>query len=343
MRHIWLLLVLAASACAGPRREVRGALPPASGMTGNAGDPLAVEAWLAIAVDDVAESTDAVRVEARTRGGKVIAEDSTGRRGGGGETTLQVRLPPEQLESFLGWLERLGDVSARRVQTVDSTKTVAESDIALDNLELTLGRLRDLASRPGIGLPELLQLEREMERVRGDIEKAKAERRRLADRVVMAAVEVNLQEPSAPWTGSARAKLFPGPRAAGLLLLAPGERKALRAGGGVTLHFSRGFTFTLDVFQGPEDEPVSAFVSIGGAIYSDFLGRGRRRFLNPYLGLRTGYAYLDRSQFLLAGELGIELFKHRHVLVEVNVRMNGLLSSEPAAVLIGGAGFVVAF
>ena len=88
---------------------------------------------------------------------------------------------------------------------------------------------------------------------------------------------------------------------------------------------------------------MTAFASIGGAIYSDYLGRGRRTFLNPYLGARAGYGYFLRSRFLLAGEIGVELLKLRHVLVEANVRVVGLLSAEPRAAIVAGAGFVIAF
>ena len=48
---------------------------------------------------------------------------------------------------------------------------------------------------------------------------------------------------------------------------------------------------------------------------------GRRRWLNPYLGARVGYGYLSGDKApILGGEVGIELFKHRYVLVDVAAR-----------------------
>jgi hypothetical protein len=56
-----------------------------------------------------------------------------------------------------------------------------------------------------------------------------------------------------------------------------------------------------------------------------------------------GYGWFESSHFLLAGELGLELFKHKHILIETNVRMLGMLSKDPNAALVGGLGFVIAF
>jgi hypothetical protein len=62
----------------------------------------------------------------------------------------------------------------------------------------------------------------------------------------------------------------------------------------------------------------------GSALYSDFLSGGRRRFLNPYIGYRVGYAWIDdRSAFLFGGEVGLELFKHEWVLVDAQARALG--------------------
>jgi Domain of unknown function (DUF4349) len=337
------LALLLAGACTAPKRAVSIPSPAAPAVTSSAADPLIAEAWIAVAVDDVGDSARAVRTEARARGGKIVGEMSTGTRGSERETTLHVRVPPEQLEPFIAWVERLGSVSSRRIESADAGKVVEDTELALANLELTLGRLRDLAGRPGIGLAELLQLEREMERVRGDIEKTKAEKRRWDDAVAMAAVEVDLDEPTTPWTGSARAKLYPGPRVAGFYLVAADERDAWRFGGGATVHVSRGFNLSLDVFDGPGDESVAVMASVGGALYSDYLGRGRGRFLNPYLGLRMGYGYFLQSHFLVAGEVGLELWKHKHFLVEANVRAVGLLSDDPWLAIVSGVGFVLSF
>jgi hypothetical protein len=53
---------------------------------------------------------------------------------------------------------------------------------------------------------------------------------------------------------------------------------------------------------------------------------GTRRFINPYLGWRLGYArFAGRNEFALAGTLGVELGKTHYVGVDLAARGIGLL------------------
>ena len=71
--------------------------------------------------------------------------------------------------------------------------------------------------------------------------------------------------------------------------------------------------------------PDVLLLTAGGDVYSDFLGGGRRRFLNPYLGLRVGYARVAGANDLAgAGTIGVELFKSRYATIDTDVRVLGL-------------------
>src|SRR5207253_10443510 len=108
------------------------------------------------------------------------------------------------------------------------------------------------------------------------------------------------------------AKFFPGLR---LPALVDFGRKTTEAyvGGGFALRFSRTVSLDLDVLKRPESHergPDAVLASLGGEIYSDLLGGGRRRYMNPYLGWRVGYAHFDvDNQALLGATLGLELYK----------------------------------
>lgn len=52
--------------------------------------------------------------------------------------------------------------------------------------------------------------------------------------------------------------------------------------------FSRSFSLDVTVLPRHDADARSDLFSASFAGYSDFLGGGRRRFLNPYLGLRLG-------------------------------------------------------
>jgi hypothetical protein len=134
-----------------------------------------------------------------------------------------------------------------------------------------------------------------------------------------------------------------------LVLLNREGRERSRLGGGAVVHIAvPRVTLELDVFEDPGEgaaaEGHAVIATFGGAFYSDFLGRGRRAFLNPYIGARLGYAHLGESSFVAAAEIGIELFKHKYVLVDANVRALGLLGGDQNhAAILPGASIVFAF
>jgi hypothetical protein len=311
-----------------------GSGPPPSDP-GKKTDALVIEGWLRLEVDAVAKAADTLRAKVAEVGGRIVTEElnasdnaSYGRIG--------IRLPPEKALEFLDWLEKQGDVVSRRLQATDVSKTLVDYAIRLENLELTLRRLQDLVKRDGINMQEVIALEREMERVRGEIERLKGEQRWLLDRVAYATIEVQLATKQGVVLGGPKAKFHPGPRASMIFLTDPNMRESTRLGAGVSLHIERSFQLDIDFFAAPEgatmdeDDDTWVFITAGGAAYSDFLGRGKRRFLNPYLGLRLGYARMDDSRFVLAGEAGLELFKHKYVMVEAAVRALGTMNGDGA-------------
>jgi hypothetical protein len=79
-------------------------------------------------------------------------------------------------------------------------------------------------------------------------------------------------------------------------------------------------------------------------MYSDHLGAGGRRWLNPYIGFRLGYGYLDYHSFVLQAEAGVELFKHDFLLIDASVRATGFLGSDNVdGGLVSSASIVFAF
>ncbi len=90
------------------------------------------------------------------------------------------------------------------------------------------------------------------------------------------------------------------------------------------MRFSRAISLDLDVFKRPGSDqrgPDAVLASIGGEIYSDLLGGGERRYLNPYLGWRAGYARLDSdNQALIGATLGLELYKNRWFGLDAEAR-----------------------
>jgi hypothetical protein len=157
---------------------------------------------------------------------------------------------------------------------------------------------------------------------------------------------VTLQREAGELADTLETKFYPGPRLTMLTLLDPEGRTRNRLGGGVALHVPvPRVSFELDVFERVDGEEHRAVLAtFGGAAYSDHLGRGVRRFLNPYVGLRMGYGYLGASAFALQADAGLELVKLRAVLVDLNTRFTGFITGDGTdTALITALSVVVAF
>ena len=104
-------------------------------------------------------------------------------------------------------------------------------------------------------------------------------------------------------------------------------------------------TFDLSIFpHGASGDTRVVIATFGAALYSSYLRDGRRRWLNPYVGGRFGYGYLGgEGSALIAGELGIELFKHKYLLVDTSLRAVAFVRSNAEAGLQGTLGLSVPF
>ena len=352
-----LVAAVALSACAasGAMKVAQPtAAPPSAGVATAPAEAapvlpeqMVIEGALTVEVTDVGDVIPALRAQVEALGGRVVHEESRG-AATSWRAQVRLRLPPDQVEPIATWLAGHGRIVDKRITGTDVSRTLFDQDLALANLETTGARLTQLLAQGGLAMADILAIEQELTRIRGEIERIKGERRYLADRVAQATLEVSLSRADGA-VRVASAKAYPGLRFAALSLLDPDGRRRTRLGGGVVLHTElRTASFELDVFAPTGDgdggaATRAAIATLGGAGYSDFLGRGRRRFGNPYLGLRMGYAYLDGSRFAIQGEAGLELWKHEHALIDVNVRATGLIGARTDLGVVSGASAVIAF
>lgn len=291
-------------------------------------EKLVVEAWIRLQADDVARAAAAVAARVEAEGGRVVSSSVEGPDRAASSAALELRVPPEKASAFAGWLSTLGVIESRRTLASDVGKLMFDQELALKNLELTMARLQKLVETE-VPVKELLEIEKEMTRVRGEIERVKGEQLWLADRVELATITLTIVREGGPIDPSPDARVYPGPRLALLSLIDPEGRPRTRVGGGVTLHVHRYFTVDLDVFPRKDGESRAVLATAGTALYSSFLGVGRRRFLNPYLGTRVGYGYLSgEACVVVAGELGLELYRHRYLLVEAAARVVAFFRDE---------------
>lgn len=308
---------------------------------------LVVEGSLQLAVAEPAGLLAALRAQVEQAGGRVVEEEE---RGLAAEWSARVKLrvPPDKLDAIIAWLGGRGDVLDKQLLISDVAKQLFDAELALKNATLTSERLEALIKQGGLTMADVLAVERELTRLRGEIEAIKGQAAFLKDRVALSTLEVTLSRKSGS-VRMAEAKAYPGGRFAALVLLDPEGRARTRVGGGFVLHtVFRAATLELDLFEEKADgdggDPsMSVLATFGGAMYSDFLGRGERRFGNPYLGFRTGYGYLDSHRWVVQAEAGVELWKSQRFLLDASVRATGLIGERSDGALVLGASAVVAF
>ncbi|MFL5304465.1 MAG: DUF4349 domain-containing protein, partial [Polyangia bacterium] len=287
---------------------------------------------LTLRTQDVDGVTRDVRAHAAEVGAAVVG-DAVSVTAEGEQAVLRLRLPPNQAVAFADWLGQRATLVSRRLQAADVSRHFVDQEVAIKNLQITIDRLRDLAQRPNAALNDVLAVERELTRVRGELEAIEGEHRLLQDQVARATLTVTILPTRAALSATAPVATEPElkfelvPHATVLHFLddRPG-RGQTRAGGGVSLMFARAFTLDFTFLPQHQADARSYLFGLSVAGYSDFLGGGRRRFLNPYLGLRLGAGSLDdHGAFLFGGEVGVELLRYKLFLVDLTGRALGVI------------------
>lgn len=325
--------------------QTPSAPPTAQPLATQKTDPekLVVEAWIAMRVDDPAKATAEIRAKVEAAGGRVISENVIGPQNKASSAAMELRVPPLEAAGFQSWLGSKGLIESRRVMATDVGKQLFDQELALKNLDVTMTRLQKIAEKDA-PMKELIEIENEMTRVRGQIERIKGEQRWLLDRVAFATITLTLTREGGPVEFAPHARIHPGIHLATLTLIDPGDRPRSRVGGGGTIHIKRWLTFDLDVFPRRDGDSRAVVGTFGGALYSSFLGGGRRSFLNPYLGYRFGVGYLSgESSAVIGAEVGLELYKHKYVQLEASLRALAFLREDTDAALHGQLGLAIPF
>ncbi|MBI2897264.1 MAG: DUF4349 domain-containing protein [Deltaproteobacteria bacterium] len=145
------------------------------------GPLLIYEATLNLAVYQVQDNQRAV---------VQIAQELGGYLGQQNDQTVVVRVPAAKFREALGRVEALGDVLHRNIQALDVSEQFRDLQIRLRNAEQVRDRLAALLEQAN-NVEQSLQIERELERLTGEIESMKGRLRFLEDRISFSTITVN--------------------------------------------------------------------------------------------------------------------------------------------------------
>jgi ABC-type multidrug transport system fused ATPase/permease subunit len=125
-----------------------------------------------------------------------MAQDGTSPDSGPLQAYVVVRVPADRYAAFIEEAAKLGTVRYQAESTDDVTQQHIDLKARLDNLKAQEIRLRDFFAKAK-NVTEMLQIENELARVRGDIESLSAQVAYLERQAAMATVTIELTEPKA--------------------------------------------------------------------------------------------------------------------------------------------------
>ena len=124
-----------------------------------------------------------------------IGELNAGGSSGSGRTiTATLRVPADQLDATMVEVKALGRVESESQGGQDVTSQYVDLQARLANSRNTEERLTDLLRNRTGKLSDVLQVEQELSRVRGEIEEMEAERKTMANQVSYATLNATITE-----------------------------------------------------------------------------------------------------------------------------------------------------
>ncbi|MEM8523088.1 MAG: DUF4349 domain-containing protein [Bacteroidota bacterium] len=112
-------------------------------------------------------------------------------------TSWTIRVPQASFEPLLAQIETLGEVKSKNLYSQDVTDQYRDTEIRLETLEKSRQGYLELLNKAE-KVSEILEIERELERINVEIESMKGQLKRLDSQVQYATITVNLQEKVKP-------------------------------------------------------------------------------------------------------------------------------------------------
>lgn len=130
-----------------------------------------------------------------TQAGGYVAENSSNRLANGKlQGTLVVKVRPDRLDAFMDQLKSLGDLKNQTLGTEDVTKAYLDTDARMRNAQRMEARLLDILQKNTGKVTDLLQVEKELARVREEIETMQGQLKYWDSLVQLATIRISLSE-----------------------------------------------------------------------------------------------------------------------------------------------------
>ncbi len=203
---IWIVLLCIVLACshgpdAGSVSESSSALSQVPAPGANSAAPGAAviqrkrirKATLYLVVDELTHSRGKLEKLVTESQGFVESIESVAQHYAAVASVVMVaRIPETRLDAVVAQARKLGRVGQESQESKDVTREIVDTDARLRNMQRTEERLLALLGEQSAALADVLAVERELTRVRGEIEQLSAALKALEHDVAMATLTVHL-------------------------------------------------------------------------------------------------------------------------------------------------------
>jgi hypothetical protein len=189
-----------AYAAAAPELPAPSSLVPAPAQADSTAPPtedqrkLIRNASVLYEVPDFTKASDMIAGIIANMQGFVASQNSDRGANGKMEGTIVAKVPPQSLDAFLQKLHELGDLKNQNISTDDVTKDYFDTEARVHNALIEEQRLQQLLTTNTDHLDQLLEVERELARVRQSIEEMQGTLKYYNTMIQFATVTISLSE-----------------------------------------------------------------------------------------------------------------------------------------------------
>lgn len=167
--------------------------PPPSPMP--SAQKLMRSASLTVEVSDIGDASDEARKLVEGMGGNVADSSAYEDNAGVKSLHLTLKVPSDKLDAAIAALKKMGHVRTEDTSAIDVTEEYVDMEARLANSILLEKRLVELLSFKTNKLKDVLETEKELGRVRAEIESLQARKRYMDGRIDLATIEATFVEP----------------------------------------------------------------------------------------------------------------------------------------------------
>jgi len=150
---------------------------------------------LSLEVDDIQTAAEGIQKMAADINGFVVDlrsyEDDAGRR----TMSLKLKVPASEIENTCAMIKELGHIREENVSGEDVTEQYVDLEARLQNAKRLEDRILKLLDQKSESLKDILDVERELSKVRERIETMEGRKHFMDDRIRLATISIELSEP----------------------------------------------------------------------------------------------------------------------------------------------------